>query len=105
MATTVDSLFDIAVGLMVVRLLHYSEVMEKRDLEAMDKAERFVRRSIMLAHTHEHDVEKLLDIASQEAEASGINDKRRKYIGFIVYDMKVSEGIITRDTENISLST
>lgn len=106
MDTTSDSLLESAVMLMVVRLLHYSEVMEQCDRDAMAKAERFVKRSIMLAKKHKHDVAKLLDTAYKQADAAGISNKRRKYLGFILYDMRVREGIIkSGDIDNISPST
>jgi len=91
------SLFDSAVSLMIVRLVIYANAMEARNGDAMARAERMVKRSIKLAHTHGHSVEKLLDTAAHKVIHDGVSEKMRKYLGFIVYDMKVSDGIIAKD--------
>ena len=95
------SLLDAAESMMIVRLVIYANAMLARDREAMDRAERMVKRSIDLAHKHDHDVAKLLDTASYKVIEGGVDDKIRKYLGFIVYDMKVGDGIITKADNNI----
>jgi len=104
MDTTSDKqqLFDSALSLMMVRLVVYANAMEARNREHMDKAERCVKRSIQLAYKHDHDVAKLLDTASCKIIEDGASEKIRNNLGFIVYDMKVAEGIITKADNNIS---
>jgi len=99
------SLFDSALSLMIVRLVVYANAMVACDDEAIQRAELMVKRSIDLAHKHEHDVAKLLDSAVYKVIRDGVSDKMMKYLGFIAYDMKVYGGIINDDDDNISPCT